>query len=398
VTAAESSEGPLGPANRATETSEATAGTELETALSSILSTVLQAIGDRTSVELETVVGFLDDVELSPDVVDVVLARLRDAGVEVHDDTVRVWFAGSLGDAVRAYLQAIGTIPLLSAADERRLAETLSSGQRASEQLLELARRIPEPSTTELTPLRSDVSRGQKARQRLVEANLRLVVSVAKRYRHRGLSFLDLVQEGNTGLVRAVERFDATRGFRLSTYATWWIRQAMTRAIADQARTIRIPVHVYDTLGRVLRVQRTMLQESGSEPTIDELAARVRLPVERVGDILALERSVVSFDPQGDDPGLGEAIADLGAEQPGIAADRSALHDLLQEALALLTEREQRVMALRFGLHDGNPRSLEEVGREFGVTRERVRQIEIKTLARLRTPLARQQVEEFLRD
>jgi len=361
----------------------------------------------------EDLIGPLEQVELTPDVIDAIVERLKGEGIALEQE-VEVpaeplvapvdpargpsGFTGSLTDPVRAYLQAIGSIEMLHADDERELAKVMSARHLASRRLEEMSRKFPEPTSEELISLRADAAKGMAARQRLVEANLRLVVSIAKRYRHRGISFLDLIQEGNAGLVRAVEKFDHTRGFRLSTYATWWIRQAMSRAIADQVRTIRIPAHVYDALGRVLRVQRSMLQEQGREPSIEEIAQRVRLPVKQVQTILAIDRSMVSLDNSDGDSGLGEVMADTKSESPADALNRNALTEILREAVAELSDREREIMRMRFGLDDGQIHNLEEVGNIYGISRERVRQIEAKTLTKLRTPLARNQIEEFLQD
>jgi RNA polymerase primary sigma factor len=308
---------------------------------------------------------------------------------------------GGSTDPVRTYLKEIGKIDLLTAAEEVALARRIEAGVLAARRIAALEDAEPGSaiSEEELAPLEAMVADGYWAKKELTEANLRLVVSIAKRYLGRGLLFLDLIQEGNLGLIRAVEKFDYTKGFKFSTYATWWIRQAITRAIADQARTIRIPVHMVETINTVLRVQRQMLQELGREPTLEELADKLRTTAVRVREIQRLAQEPVSLEtPVGLDEGsaLGDFIEDAEAIEPADAAARALLSEAVGEALEELTERERQVVRLRFGLEDGQVRTLEEVGREFGVTRERIRQIEAKTLAKLRHPIRSQKLRDYL--
>ncbi|HUY22523.1 MAG TPA: RNA polymerase sigma factor RpoD [Acidimicrobiales bacterium] len=308
---------------------------------------------------------------------------------------------GTAADPVHTYLKEIGKVPLLTAELEVELAKRIEAGNAAVEELAgaEAPAGGGKLPAEERTRIRMQVRRGQQAKEALIEANLRLVVSIAKRYRNRGLAFLDLIQEGNLGLMRAVEKFDYTKGFKFSTYATWWIRQAITRALADQGRTIRIPVHMVETINKVVRVQRGLLQELGREPTVEEIASRVEFPIERVREIQRINQDTVSLEqPMGDeeDFSLSDLIEDQGAEVPDDAATRSMLHEAVRDALATLPRREREVMELRFGLEDGRVRTLEEVGKAFGVTRERIRQIEAKTLAKLRHPNAAQPLRDFL--
>jgi RNA polymerase primary sigma factor len=311
----------------------------------------------------------------------------------------RASFEGSAGaDPVRAYLKEIGRVPLLSAAEEVVLARCVERGLQATERLASAAvdGGVPDDLDTAVEErYRVD---GLAAKQVLVEANLRLVVSIAKRYRNRGMAFLDLIQEGNLGLMRAVEKFDYTRGFKFSTYATWWIRQAITRAIADQARTIRVPVHMVETINKVVRAQRLLLQDLGREPTIDEVAGRVEMTADRVREILRVSQETVSLEqPMGeDDFSLSDLIPDDAAVAPSEAAARAMLNQAVNNALAELSERERRVVRLRFGLDDGQMHTLEEVGKAFGVTRERIRQIEAKTLAKLRNPARSGNLKDYL--
>jgi len=319
-------------------------------------------------------------------------------------------------DSVRAYLKEIGRVRLLSAEQEVALARCVERGLEAAARLdlLELAQtRSKEAGTGTGAGAKAAKNRalekqreaderlraeGSVARQVLVEANLRLVVSVAKWYRNRGMSFLDLIQEGNLGLMRAVEKFDYTKGFKFSTYATWWIRQAISRAIADQARTIRIPVHMVDSINAVIRAQRSLLQEWGREPTIDEVAQRAEMTPARVREILRINQDTVSLEqPLGeDDFSLSDTLEDEAVLSPGEAAARAMLAEAVRNVLADLSERERKVVRMRFGLEDGQVRTLEEVGKEFGVTRERVRQIESKTLAKLRQPVRSGQLKDYL--
>lgn len=303
--------------------------------------------------------------------------------------------AGPSSDLFRQYLREIGRIPLLSAADEVELARRVEAGLFAEERLAS----TPDPDTRLAVDLDRLVVMGRMAKRRLIEANLRLVVSVAKRYVGRGLTMLDLVQEGNLGLIRAVEKFDYARGYKFSTYATWWIRQAMSRALADQARTIRVPVHVVELINRVVRVQRRMLQERGYEPTAEEVAYQLDLTPERVGEVLRLAQEPVSLHaPVGeeDDVALGDLIEDGDAASPVESAAFLLLREHLEAVLSTLGERERKVVQLRYGLDDGRPRTLEEIGRIFGVTRERIRQIESKTLSKLRDHAFADQLRGYL--
>jgi RNA polymerase primary sigma factor len=312
-------------------------------------------------------------------------------------------------DSVRAYLKEIGKVRLLSAEQEVALARCVERGIAAAARIEELEGYNAEDGNGAKSPRQLQLEKqrdadeclqaeGMVARQVLVEANLRLVVSVAKWYRNRGMSFLDLIQEGNLGLMRAAEKFDYTKGFKFSTYATWWIRQAISRAIADQARTIRIPVHMVDNINAVVRAQRSLLQEAGREPTIEEVAKRAEMSVARVRDILRISQDTVSLDqPLGeDDFNLSDILEDDGVLAPSDAAARAMLSEAVGNVLADLSERERKVVRLRFGLDDGQARTLEEVGKEFGVTRERVRQIESKSLAKLRQPLRSGRLRDYL--
>lgn len=339
----------------------------------------------------------LQEVDLSPDQIDEIYESLAAMGIEVVADAADQESAADddapaeaedatddeeeaepadiavpdgvrLDDPVRMYLKEIGRVPLLSSEEEVNLAKRMEQGD-------------------------------EDAKKRLVEANLRLVVSIAKRYVGRGMQFLDLIQEGNLGLIKAVEKFDYQKGFKFSTYATWWIRQAITRAIADQARTIRIPVHMVETINKLIRVSRQLLQELGREPSPEEVAAQMDIPVERVHEILKIAQEPVSLEtPIGEeeDSHLGDFIPDEDAMAPADAAAYVLLREQLDDVLSTLTDREQKVLKLRFGLEDGRARTLEEVGQEFGVTRERIRQIEAKALRKLRHPSRSKRLKDFL--
>lgn len=310
---------------------------------------------------------------------------------------------GPGADPVRTYLKDIGKVSLLTPEAEVSLAQRIEAAIPAAERLAELEDRYaPNPvPPEELVSVERQLADGQKAKAQLIEANLRLVVSIAKRYRNRGMGFLDLIQEGNLGLMRAVEKFDYTRGFKFSTYATWWIRQAISRALADQARTIRIPVHMVDAINKITRTQRQLVQEYGRDPTLEELALKAEMAPQRVREILRVSQDTISLEqPMGeeDDFSLSDLIEDQGAVVPADAATRTMLNEAVKKALSELSDREQDVVRLRFGLDDGQVRTLEEVGRVFGVTRERVRQIEAKTLAKLRHPIRSQPLRDYLED
>jgi RNA polymerase primary sigma factor len=308
--------------------------------------------------------------------------------------------SGPSSDYVRMYLKEIGKVSLLTGEQEVDLARRVEAGLYAAERLTAIKDQGGVAEVGEDTRLlQRKASDGRAAKEVLIKANLRLVVSIAKRYRNRGMAFLDLIQEGNLGLMRAVDKFDYTKGFKFSTYATWWIRQATTRAIADQARTIRIPVHMVETINKVVRVQRQLLQELGREPTVDELAMRAEMTPSKVREILRINQDTVSLEqPMGDeeDFSLSDVIEDQGAVVPADAATMALLKTAVQDALSELSEREQKVVRLRFGLDDGQMRTLEEVGKEFGVTRERIRQIESKTLAKLRHPMRSSRLRDYL--
>jgi RNA polymerase primary sigma factor len=304
-------------------------------------------------------------------------------------------------DPVRMYLREIGRVRLLTATEEVDLARRIEAGALASERLAECdaCGTLDALPAAESRDLQRSADDGDEAKSALIQANLRLVVSIAKRYVGRGMQLLDLIQEGNMGLMRAVEKFDYTKGFKFSTYATWWIRQAITRSIADQARTIRIPVHMVESINRVHRMQRQMVQELEREPTVDELAERVSMTPERVREIQRISLDPLSLDsPVGeeDDSYLADFIKDDGAEEPLDVATRQMLQDAVRDVLDELNDREKQVVRLRFGLDDEQARTLEEVGKEFGVTRERIRQIESKTLAKLRHPHRSQKLRDYL--
>ncbi len=305
----------------------------------------------------------------------------------------------NIDDPVRMYLKEIGRVPLLSADEEVVLATAMSAGRAAQERMDEAAENGETIPDDELAQLKKDIKEGSKAKQKLAEANLRLVVSIAKRYVGRGMLFLDLIQEGNLGLIKAVEKFDYTKGYKFSTYATWWIRQAITRAIADQARTIRIPVHMVETINKVIRVSRQLLQQLGHDPSPEEISAEMGMPVDKVREILKIAQEPVSLEtPIGEeeDSHLGDFIPDEGASEPSEAASFTLLKEQLVDVLSTLTPREEKVLKLRFGIEDGRTRTLEEVGKEFNVTRERIRQIEAKALRKLRHPSRSKKLKDFL--
>jgi RNA polymerase primary sigma factor len=379
-----------------------------------------QGSGAITAADLAEKLGVLD---LTPDDTDAVYQRLVALGVDIVEDEdlaeeeeeekeqpapdadedrmrarreVDLALKAPTNDPVRMYLKEIGRVPLLTAQEEVSLAMRIEAGELATEALSKGGDKLSSDKIFELRRVERD---GGMAKRHLVEANLRLVVSIAKRYVGRGMAFLDLIQEGNLGLIRAVEKFDYEKGFKFSTYATWWIRQAITRAIADQARTIRIPVHMVETINKLVRIQRQLLQDLGREPTPEEIATQMELSPEKVREIQKISQEPVSLEtPIGEeeDSHLGDFIEDSEAVVPLERASFKLLQEQLESVLLTLAGREKDVIRLRFGLVDGQPRTLEEVGKKFGVTRERIRQIESKTLSKLRHPSRSQKLRDYL--
>ncbi len=379
----------------------------------------------RGVLSQEEIMDALEELDLSPDHIDSIYGLIHDLGIEIVEgpsaeslrsmelevevgeedeeerdkeleEDLELALRVPTNDPVRMYLKEIGKVPLLTAAQEVELARKIEEGEEASRRLEEEGESL---KPAELRALRRKEREGQEAKRKLVEANLRLVVSIAKRYVGRGMLFLDLIQEGNLGLIRAVEKFDFRKGYKFSTYATWWIRQAITRAIADQARTIRIPVHMVETINKLIRVQRQLLQELGRDPTPEEIAEQMELTPEKVREILKVSQEPVSLEtPIGEeeDSHLGDFIEDADAVVPIDAASFILLQEQLESVLNTLNDREKQVIRLRFGLVDGHSHTLEEVGREFGVTRERIRQIESKTLSKLRHPSRSQKLKDYL--
>jgi len=356
----------------------------------------LEALNIDISTDDDLLPDLPDDEPAAEEIADVEEEELVDPNTLVNNF--------SIDDPVRMYLKEIGKVPLLSPDEEISLAQAMSAGNEAARHLAELKRQREageEVTATaeEEAAWEKDYKKGEAAKQKLAEANLRLVVSIAKRYVGRGMLFLDLIQEGNLGLIKAVEKFDYTKGYKFSTYATWWIRQAITRAIADQARTIRIPVHMVETINKVIRVSRQLLQELGHDPTPNEISAEMGMPVEKVREILKIAQEPVSLEtPIGEeeDSHLGDFIPDEGASEPSEAASFTLLKEQLMDVLSTLTPREEKVLKLRFGIEDGRTRTLEEVGKEFNVTRERIRQIEAKALRKLRHPSRSKKLKDFL--
>ena len=377
------------------------------TAIADQVTELVAQARESGTVALADLNAAFDRYEVMPEVIDDVMRVLADDGVEIvdpgpddadearRDEPDRVRRSGT-SDLVRIYLREIGKVPLLTAHDEVELAKAIEAGLFAREMLQGSCKIVGSGANGAELAMIADL--GERARSRLIEANLRLVVSIAKRYIGRGMVFLDLIQEGNLGLIRAVEKFDYAKGYKFSTYATWWIRQAITRAIADQARTIRIPVHMVETINKMARIQRQLHQDLGREPAPAEVAAEMGIPADRVAEIQRIAQEPVSLQaPIGEeDSDLGDFIEDADAVVPIEAAAFMMLQDQLEQVLDTLTPREQRIIQLRFGLLDGHPRTLEEVGRDFGVTRERIRQIESKTLVKLRHPGRAQMLREYL--
>ncbi len=391
----------------------------------------------KGSLTNREIMDILDEVSLEPEQIEKLYDLLEEQGIEIiedsaddiedisnivkivedkEEDTVVEGEHTLVDDPVKVYLKEIGKVPLLSGEEEIELAKQMlkgtefqkmialmkdrEEGKEIAEEDLPIFELLPDAfEQEELDAMNAEIAKGEKAKQRLSEANLRLVVSIAKRYVGRGMHFLDLIQEGNLGLIKAVEKFDYQKGYKFSTYATWWIRQAITRAIADQARTIRIPVHMVETINRVMRVSRQLVQELGRDPTSEEIAREINQPEEKVREILKIALDPVSFEtPIGEeeDSHLGDFIPDDDVPAPVEATSQIMLREQLVEVLSTLTPREAKVLELRFGLRDGRQRTLEEVGKEFNVTRERIRQIESKALRKLRHPSRSRKLKDFL--
>ena len=357
---------------------------------------------DRIYDSLETLgieVGTEEFLNELPDDIEPPMEEIAEIEEEELVDPNTLVDSFNIDDPVRMYLKEIGKVPLLTADEEVELASAMSAGNLAKDRISEAEENGEVIAEDEMTDLKALMSKGEKSKQKLAEANLRLVVSIAKRYVGRGMLFLDLIQEGNLGLIKAVEKFDYTKGYKFSTYATWWIRQAITRAIADQARTIRIPVHMVETINKVIRVSRQLLQELGHDPSPEEISEEMGMPVDKVREILKIAQEPVSLEtPIGEeeDSHLGDFIPDEGASEPSEAASFTLLKEQLVDVLSTLTPREEKVLKLRFGIEDGRTRTLEEVGKEFNVTRERIRQIGAKALRKLRHPSRSKKLKDFL--
>jgi RNA polymerase primary sigma factor len=353
-------------------------------------------LGDDAEIEED------EEEEIEIDLDEVEPDDLSLSGLEVEEEELvnidTIASSIKIDDPVRMYLKEIGQIPLLNQEQEREYAMQVSSGRYAKEQLAEIETGTLDVKDADIRELKQTISRAQRAKNKLVEANYRLVVSIAKRYVGRGLLFLDLIQEGNMGLMRAVDKFDYEKGFKFSTYATWWIRQAITRAVADQARTIRIPVHMVETINKMIRIQRQLIQDYGREPTIQEVADKMGITPEKVQNIQRIAKEPISLEAhvgEEEDSSLGDFISDPNALTPHEFMLQEMVRQTLDEVLETLTDREEKVLRLRYGLFDGKNHTLEEVGREFGVTRERIRQIEAKALRKLRSPSRQNKLREF---
>jgi|SRR5690554_68081 len=348
---------------------------------------------------------FDDELEIDDDFLELEPDELSLAGLEVEEEELleveEVATVSKTDDPVRMYLKEIGQIPLINQEEEVRLAKIIEMGKAAKEQLKYYEDGELDLSEEDIHQLNELILDGEDATKKLVEANYRLVVSIAKNYTNRGLLFLDLIQEGNMGLIRAVDKFDYTKGFKFSTYATWWIRQAITRAVADQARTIRIPVHMVETINKMARVTRQLTQELGREPTAEEIGEKMEFSAEQVQNIQRISREPISLEAtvgEEEDSSLGDFISDTSTLNPHESLLQDMTLKALDEILSTLTDREEKVLRLRYGLYDGNTYTLEEVGREFGVTRERIRQIEAKAMRKLKHPTRQQRLRDFYYD